>query len=305
MGVSHIFLTLRKILRKLTTSPYIALLRVKEYIKNIIVFAPIFFAAKALELPLVLNTLFVFVAFCMIASSVYILNDMVDIDYDLQHALKKNRPLASGSISKQKASIIGAVLFLAAISLGFFIKKEVGYILLTYFGINILYTVWLKQIALVDIFAISSGFILRLFSGSLATGIVLSDWIILLTVLLSIFLILGKRRQDILLLKHENEISRKSLKHYSEEYINAVMILIASVIIALYIMYSISSDMVRITHDDYFKLTSLWIIVAFMRYFQLIFVMKKSKSPIYLFFEDPFLIVVVLLWILHCFYLIY
>ncbi len=305
MGVSHIFLTLRKILRKLTTSPYIALLRVKEYIKNIIVFAPIFFAAKALDLPLVLNTFFVFVAFCMIASSVYILNDMVDIDYDIQHSLKKNRPLASGSISKQKASIIGAVLFLAAISLGFFIKKEVGYILLTYFGINILYTFWLKQIALVDIFAISSGFILRLFSGSLATGIVLSDWIILLTVLLSIFLILGKRRQDILLLKHENDISRRSLKHYSEEYINAVMLLIASVIIALYIMYSISSDMVRITHDGYFKLTSLWIIAAFMRYFQLVFVMKKSKSPIYLFFDDPFLIVVVLLWILHCFYLIY
>ena len=284
---------------------FLKMIRVKEYVKNIIVFAPLFFSAELLNKSLIIDSVLSFVSFCLIASSVYILNDLADFNSDKQHPQKRFRPISSGKISKKFAVIVMLVFVLASITLSYIVNVKLLFIIAFYFGLNALYSVWLKHISLVDIFVISVGFVLRLLAGSIATGIILTDWIVLLTVLLAVFLVLGKRRQDVLVFNETQQIIRKSIYGYNKQFIDFTMVLIASVIISIYIMYCISSEIVIANYGKYFKLSSLWIIIAFLRYFQLIFVFKKTKSPIYLFFEDTFLIVVVLLWVLTYAFFIY
>jgi 4-hydroxybenzoate polyprenyltransferase len=284
---------------------FFKLIRVKEYVKNIIVFAPLFFSAEMLNKSLIIDALISFVCFCFIASSIYILNDLIDIEYDKQHPKKKNRPIASGKISKTFAIVLMLVLLISSTSISYFVNIELLIVIASYFVLNILYSLWLKHIAIIDIFIISVGFILRLLAGAFATNIILSDWIILLTLLLSVFLILGKRRQDVIIFEETKQLIRKSIQRYNKQFIDNIMVLISSVIISIYIMYSISADIVLTEYGKYFKLSSLWIILAFLRYFQLVFVMNKNKSPIYLFLSDIFLIIVFLLWVLSCLFFIY
>ncbi len=284
---------------------YLELFRIKEWVKNIIVFAPLFFSTRLFDDHLILQTSIAFIAFCLISSAVYILNDISDLRFDRQHPTKKDRPIASGKISKQKAFFIALFLLLSSFALSIVLNWNVVLVLLAYLIINLFYSLWLKNVAIVDVFVISIGFALRLLAGAKATEIVLSDWIILLTLLLSVFLVLGKRRQDLLLIEKHGLTPEKSLSQYSVEYINLVLIMMASVVTAIYVMYSISPELRIRIGNDYFKLTSVWIILAFLRYFQLTMVMKNSKSPIALFFEDFFLMGVVVLWVLSCFFFIY
>ena len=284
---------------------YLELFRIKEWVKNIIVFAPLFFSTRLFDDQLILQTSIAFIAFCLISSAVYILNDISDLSFDRQHPTKKDRPIASGKISKQKALLIALFLLLSSFALGMVLNWNVVLVLLAYLIINLFYSLWLKNVAIVDVFVISFGFVLRLLAGAKATEIVLSDWIILLTFLLSVFLVLGKRRQDLLLIEKHGFTPGKSLSQYSVEYINLVLIMMASVVTAIYVMYSISPELRIRIGNDYFKLTSVWIILAFLRYFQLTMVMKNLKSPISMFFEDMFLMGIVVLWILSCFFFIY
>ncbi|MCD6596106.1 MAG: UbiA prenyltransferase family protein [Bacteroidales bacterium] len=284
---------------------YLELFRVKEWVKNIIVFAPLFFSTRLFDENLVFQTAIAFIAFCMIYSAVYILNDISDLSFDRQHPTKKDRPIASGKISKQKALLVALFLLLSSFALSLILNWNVVLVLLAYLIINLFYSLWLKNVAIVDVFVISLGFALRLLAGAKATEIVLSDWIILLTLLLSVFLVLGKRRQDLLLIEKHGLTPGKSLSQYSVEYINLVLIMMASVVTAIYVMYSISPELRIRIGNDYFKLTSVWIILAFLRYFQLTMVMKNPKSPISLFFEDIFLMGIVVLWMLSCFFFIY
>lgn len=284
---------------------FFVLVRFKEWVKNIIVFAPLFFSTSMFDWNLTVDAALAFIAFCLLSGSVYIINDISDLEYDKQHPIKKNRPQAKGEVGKKPAIVIAIILLLFALLISLFLNQKVSCVLLSYFGLNLLYSFWLKKIALIDIIIISIGFVLRLLAGSFSTGIILSDWILLLTLLLSVFLVLGKRRQDIVLSKSENFILRKSFAGYSEKYIDLSLIIVASVIIVTYLMYSISPEVSARLSNDYFKLTSVWIILAFLRYFQLTYVFGKSESPINIFFNDAFLMIIVTLWMFSCFYFIY
>lgn len=284
---------------------YLELFRTKEWVKNVIVFAPLFFSTLLFDGSRIFEAGIAFIAFCLISSTVYILNDISDIEFDRLHPVKKKRPIASGMMSKQKAILLAMILMFSSCSLSILINIRVFWVLLAYLGLNILYSLWLKKIVIIDVFVISLGFALRLLAGSEATGIILSDWIILLTILLAVFLVLGKRRQDLETIQKEEAPPPRSLDQYSVEYINFVLIMMASVITAIYVMYSISPELRIRIGNDYFKLTSVWIIMAFLRYFQLTLVKKNSKSPVSLFFEDFFLMAVVVLWVLSCFFFIY
>ncbi len=284
---------------------YLELLKTKEWIKNAIVFAPLFFSTLLFDEYHIFQAGIAFIAFCLISSTVYILNDISDIKSDSQHPVKKERPLASGRIKKQKAVFIAFFLMLFSFALGLFLNTHVLLILFSYLILNLLYSFWLKNFAIIDVFVISLGFVLRLLAGSQATGIVLSDWIILLTILLAVFLILGKRRQDLQIIKSKGALPTKSLNQYSIEYINLVLVMMASVVTAIYVMYSISPELRIRIGNDYFKLTSVWVILAFLRYFQITLVKKNFNSPVSLFFDDFFLMIVVVLWVLSCFFFIY
>ena len=187
----------------------IRLMRPHQYVKNLFIFLPLFFALKIADLELLFDTFIAFVAFSISASAIYILNDYQDVEEDRQHPKKKSRPLASGSITKPQAIVVMLGLFVMGIGLMFSFSTSATYILLAFIVMNVAYSFYLKHIPIVDIATIATGFVFRLFVGSTMTGIHLSMWIVIMTFLLALFMALAKRRDDVLIYMDTGKKMRK------------------------------------------------------------------------------------------------
>jgi len=274
----------------------LTLLRPHQYIKNLFIFAPAIFAfdfsANTLE-----QLFYTFILFSMIASSIYVVNDLLDIEEDRQHPTKRFRPLASGTVSTTNAKLIIFSLssFVFFISALFNIK--LFFVLVVYFILNLLYSYKLKHIAIVDIFIISTGFVLRLFAGALVVNIELSMWIIIITFLLAIFLSLAKRRDDVLLSLSGKE-TRKNIDGYNLEFVNSSMVLMAGVVIVSYIQYTVSPEVINRIGTSHLYLSAFFVILGILRYMQITFVEQKSGSPTKIVLKDKFLQITILLWLI-------
>jgi len=273
------------------------LIRPHQYIKNFFIFAPLFFAAKLVDSHLLLSTVIAFVAFSLAASAVYVFNDYIDIEDDRRHPKKKDRPLASGAISKSQAIIIMSVLSLSGLGLMFSISTEATAIALAYIVMNIAYSLHLKHIAILDVTIIAIGFVLRLFIGSVATGISLTSWIVVMSFLLALFLALAKRRDDVLIYLDTGKKMRKVIDGYNLQLVDTAMAIMASITIVAYITYTISSEVVTRVNSEYLYLTSLFVILGIMRYLQIAFVMQESGSPTKIVLKDRFIQLTMLGWV--------
>ena len=224
----------------------------------------------------------------------------MDIQEDKLHPTKRFRPLASGAIDKNFALILSITLASISLLIASFIEPFLAIVLGIYFILNVGYSLKLKHISIVDIFIISTGFVLRLFAGGVATGITLSYWIIIITFLLALFLALAKRRDDVLLSLAGKE-TRKNIDGYNLEFVNSTMTLMAGVIVVSYILYSISPEVVAKLHTHYLYLTTFFVVLGIFRYMQLTFVEEKTGSPTKIVVKDRFLKVTILLWLLSFF----
>lgn len=283
---------------------YIKLARVHQYTKNSFVFAPLFFGFLLFDFESVINSSIAFFAFCLISSSIYVLNDMLDYKSDIIHPKKKYRPIASGKISKSHASIFMIVLFMLGIFLCIATNIKILTPILIYFILNILYCIKLKHIAIVDIFIIATGFVLRIFAGSEAIGVQPSHYIIILTFLLAIFLALAKRRDDVIL-NEKGLKARSSIDGYNKQFLDIAMGLSASLCLVCYILYSIGEYATQRMHSDKLYLTSIFVMLGIFRYMQITFVAEKSGSPSKIVLKDRFLQVVILCWLSSFCILIY
>jgi decaprenyl-phosphate phosphoribosyltransferase len=267
-------------------------------VKNGAIFMPLFFHGKLFDLPLLLNTFWAFLGFSFIASSIYVFNDLRDVEEDKQHPEKKFRPIAAGSISEKNAKFL--ILILASLAGIIFYARftnfEVYFWVLFYFLQNILYTIWLKKIALVDVIIISLGFVIRIFLGSAATDIYLSHWIIIMTFLLALFLAFAKRRDDILLTNSTGVKHRSNIDGYNLEFLNAAIIISSAMVIVAYIMYTTSIEVIQRTGQNIY-LTSFFVVFGIFRYLQVVFVKQKSGNPTKVFLKDTFLQLIMLGWI--------
>lgn len=293
-----------------TIKNYVRLLRPGQYLKNSFIFLPLFFSAKMGHIELLTKNFISFIAFCLIASAVYILNDLRDVEDDKKHPVKRFRPLASGHILPGQAVKVMASLLIAGFSLSVYISSLLNsYLLLLilcfYLLLNILYTVKLKHVAILDVTIIAIGFILRLFTGSITSGVPLSMWIILITFLLALFLALAKRRDDILISQENSQNIRKSIDGYNLEFINAAMVVMASLTVMSYIMYTISPDVVARVRSDRLYLTTGFVVVGLMRYMQVTFVEQTSGAPTKVLGRDRFLQLVILGWIISFIFILY
>lgn len=278
---------------------YLKLLRTHQWIKNFFIFAPIFFSFKFGDIEAITNAFYAFVGFSFIASSIYIINDWKDVELDRQHPSKKNRPLASNTISIKNAFIVCVFLIFIGFSIYLFILKNYTATLLLgfYFILNICYCFKLKQLSIIDVTIVAIGFVIRLFIGSIITGIGLSHWIIILTFLLALLLVIGKRRNDVVIFTETGQELRKSITGYNLEFLNTMVITIVTIIIFSYIMYTISPEVI-IRNGEYMYITSLFVILGLFRYLQAIFVEKKGDSPTKLVLKDRFLQIDILCWII-------
>ncbi len=273
----------------------IYLLRPHHYIKNLFIFAPLLFSFN-FQWASFLNAVEAFILFSLLASSVYVLNDVMDVEEDKKHPVKKNRPIAAGNISKSKALIAFIALAVFSLTASYFVDKALFFVLAIYFFLNVFYSIKLKHFALIDILIIAVGFVLRLYAGSAATDVELSVWIITITFLLALFIALAKRRDDLVLGGDIDNI-RKSIDGYNLEFINVAMTMMGGVVIVSYILYTISDEVISRMNTPYLFLTTLFVIMGIMRYLQITFVEEKSGSPVGIVLTDMFLKVTILLWI--------
>ncbi len=283
----------------------ILLLRPHHYIKNVFIVFPLFFALKINELPLLFNTIIAFVAFSSVASAVYIFNDYQDIESDRLHPHKKNRPLASGTISPRQAFQLMFILLIFGLMLMSYLSFATVAILLAYIVMNIAYSLYLKHIAILDIVTIAVGFVLRLFVGSGVTQIPLSQWIVIMTFLLALFMALAKRRDDVMIFTTTGKKMRKVIDGYNLPFLDTAMSIMASVVIVVYIIYTTSTDIAEKFHSQYLYLTAIFVILGIMRYLQLVFVLQEGGSPTRIMLHDRFMQWTIVGWLLSFVWILY
>jgi decaprenyl-phosphate phosphoribosyltransferase len=281
------------------------LMRTHQYVKNFFIFLPLFFALKITESELLINAFIAFIAFSLTASAIYILNDYHDIEEDRQHPKKKNRPLASGAISRAQATVIMVVLFVASFSLIVPLSLPATVIVGIYVVMNIAYSLYLKHVAIIDVTVIAIGFVLRLFVGAAVTDIELSMWIVIMTFLLALFMALAKRRDDVLIYLNTGKKMRKVIDGYNLQFLDAAMAIMASVVIVAYTIYTTSAEVVERVHSQYLYLTALFVILGIMRYLQITFVQKESGSPTRIVLKDRFVQLTLIGWILSFVWILY
>ena len=286
-------------------SATIQLMRPHQYVKNLFIFLPLFFALKITDTALLLNAFIAFIAFSISASAIYTLNDYHDIEEDRQHPKKKKRPLASGAISKPQAIILMIFLFMMGLSLITFLSVKAATILSAYVILNIAYSFYLKHIAILDITIIAIGFVLRLFVGSAVTDVPLSMWIVVMTFLLALFMALAKRRDDVLIYLNTGKKMRKVIDGYNLQFLDGAMMVMASVVIVAYTIYTTSSEVVARVQSEYLYLTALFVILGILRYLQITFVEQDSGSPTQIVLKDHFMQLTLLGWIASFAWIIY
>ena len=289
----------------MTLSSIIKLMRPHQYIKNLFIFLPLFFALKITNPSLLTNAFIAFIAFSLTASAIYTLNDYHDIEEDRQHAKKKHRPLASGAISKPQAIIIMSVLFVAGFMLMASLSIKAVGILAAYVVMNVAYSFYLKHVAILDVVIIAIGFVLRLFVGSAVTDIPLSMWIVIMTFLLALFMALAKRRDDVLIYLDTGKKMRKVIDGYNLQFLDTAMAIMASVVIVAYTIYTTSPEVVAKVHSEYLYLTALFVILGIMRYLQVAFVLKESGSPTRIVLKDRFMQLTLIGWVLTFAWMLY
>ncbi len=283
------------------------LIRVKQWVKNLFLFIPSFFAGHLFQSAELLSLLIGAFAFSLVASGVYVINDYRDRELDRLHPKKKFRPLASGEVKPGTAWFLMTILISSGLLLAYSITPIFLYLLLTYLALNLGYSFGLKNIPILDLFIVSLGFQLRIYSGGIIADVPITHWLSLMILLLALFLILAKRRDD-LLINGKNKtgpIIRKVSQHYNLLYINSCITLISAVTIVAYIMYTVSPEVTERFQSDYLFLTTIFVIAGIMRYLQIVFVEKNSGSPTNIFIKDKFILSTIAGWIVSFYIIIY
>ena len=218
----------------MSLSDVIKLCRVHQWVKNGFIFLPAFFG-QALNGENGVSLIFGFFCFSFLASAVYIFNDIIDAPDDKLHNEKKDRPIAAGKVSIGTAYGISALLLASSLAGAFMINQLFLIACVVYLIQNLLYSTWLKKFALIDITIISLGFLIRLYSGGVIAEVPISNWMYIMAFLLAMLLALGKRRDDLLILKNEGTEVRKAVRGYSLEFVNIISVMLSAItVVCLY-----------------------------------------------------------------------
>ena len=283
----------------------VSLIRPHHWVKNVFVFAPVFFAFSLFDRSVMARTALAAAAFSLVSSGVYVFNDLADREDDRHHPCKKDRPIAAGRVGVKEAVSISAGFILGGLSLAWFLGYSSLWVLLLYLAMNGLYSYKLKHFPILDVFCVATGFLFRVIIGGTATGIPLSQWIQVMTFLLALFLALAKRRDDLFLELSGNGKARKSLGGYNLEFLNSAIVLCASVLLVAYLMYGLDPVVMAKKGSPYLYSTFLFVLFGVLRYLQLIFVKNDSGSPTRHFYLDPVLRFVLLGWVALFLFLLY
>ena len=288
---------------------YMQLLRPLQWLKSSFVFAPIFFSNNLLKPDYFCPTLIVFVSFCLISSSIYCFNDLKDAEADRNHPKKCHRPIASGKVSVKGGytmMIICLIVAFALLPLAKSVNAFYLYIIIGgYWLMNIAYCMKLKQYAIIDVSIIAIGFVMRVLIGGFVADIWVSQWLVLMTFLLALFLALTKRSDDFSIFEQTGNKPRVSITGYNKEFINEAIAIVSAITMVCYIMYTMSEEVIARMGSQYLYLTSGWVFVGLLRYMQKTIVYCESGSPTKSLVKDHFIQFCILGWLASFFVIIY
>jgi 4-hydroxybenzoate polyprenyltransferase len=260
-------------------------MRPKQWAKNIFLFVPLIFDEKLLQPAPLLRALIAFVLFCLISSVVYLVNDLGDIERDKLHPVKRFRPLPSGQLPPAVAKITVALLSLFCLPLSWLLSPYFAAILLVYLLQNIAYTFWLKNVVILDVMTIAAGYVLRVAAGAIAVDVArFSPWLYLFTILLSLFIALCKRRNELLILEDNANGHRAILQEYNIRFLDEMTGLVTSGAVMAYSLYTFSAPNLPSNHS--MMLTIPFVIYGVFRYLYLVHVKELGGEPEELFLKD-------------------
>jgi decaprenyl-phosphate phosphoribosyltransferase len=284
---------------------YIDLLRIPQYLKNLLIFLPLFFSLQLQETERLLKVSFAFLGFCLLASAVYIFNDLHDLEEDSHHPKKKYRPISAGRVTKRSAIGLMSCLLLLGLTIAYVLALQMFYLCLLYIALNITYSIKLKHIPIVDIMIVAACFVIRIFVGGAVGDVPIYMWIVIMTFLLALLLALGKRRDDVLIFIETNCTTRKSIDGYNLRFIDSSMMIMAAVVIVAYLMYTVSPEIIAKFKTDKLYITSVFVLMGVMRYLQITMLEEDGSSPTEIFLKDIFIQMSVAGWLLSFALLVY
>jgi 4-hydroxybenzoate polyprenyltransferase len=277
--------------RVILLKPLIDQLRPKQWTKCLLIFAAPVFSEKFLEIDMMVMTVTAFFCFAFTASTVYIINDIMDVEKDRLHPEKSKRPIASGALSIRAAISFGILLLVLSLITAYWITPIFAGILLFYLVKNILYCIWLKHVVIIDVMIIAVGFVLRGFSGAVVVDVGVTSWFILCTMLLALFLALGKRRHELRLLNGDKARQRKVLEHYSLQFLDQLISIVTAAAIITYSLYTANTD-----ENAYMMWTIPFVIYGIFRYLYLVNMKQEGGSPERVLLEDKHILLTVILF---------
>lgn len=282
------------------------ILRPHQWVKNTFIFIPLFFGGSLFDMADWTSSLVAFVAFSFAASAIYSINDIVDVEADKKHPKKCKRPIAAGLVSKRQASLLAIILAIAALALPFLLNNwMLSVVIAVYLAMNLCYCIRLKHYAIIDVCIVAMGFVMRIVAGGVATDIVLSRWIVMMTFLLTLFLSFAKRRDDVLIMNETGMAPRKNTSRYNLTFINQAITITGGVMLVCYIMYTVSPEVIERFNSPNLYMTSFFVILGLLRYIQLTVVDERSGEPTRLVLSDRLIQLIIAGWIISFAIIIY
>jgi len=272
-------------------------LRPQQWIKNLFIFAPLIFSRNIFNGPLLVKTIEAFAAFCLISSAHYIFNDLRDLEEDRRHPVKSKRPLASGRL--QKGPAVVALLVIGAAGLALAAAINVPFLLIAagYLVLQTAYSMWLKHVVILDVFVVAAGFLIRVVAGGLAIKVEISSWLLICTILLALFLAMGKRRYELVLLDKDAASHRPILKEYNTYLLDQMISVVTASTLLAYCLYTISAETVAKFGTRNLIFTVPFVLYGIFRYLYLIHQKAEGGTPEALIIRDKPLLLDIFLWI--------
>ena len=288
-------------------SPALALLaslRPRQWVKNLFVFAGVIFSQQMLT-PLAWTALGAFVIFCGLSGAIYLFNDVADAERDRLHPSKRLRPIASGELSRTTAVIFAMLLLAGCLAGAFRIGASFGLVALGYAALLTVYSVWLKHVVILDVLTVAAGFVLRAVAGAVAVDAEISGWLLICTILIALFLALGKRRHEYRSLARDAAAHRPILAEYSESFLDQMISVVTASTVTAYALYTMSPETVAKFHTRLLPLTLPFVLYGIFRYLYLLYRRDLGGNPSDLLATDRALLFDALLWMLATFAIIY
>ncbi|MCX7984050.1 MAG: decaprenyl-phosphate phosphoribosyltransferase [Bacteroidetes bacterium] len=291
-----------------TIKLYLRLIRCEQWAKNVFLLAPLIFSKHLFEAEYVLEALQAFGAFSFASSFVYIINDIIDKEEDALHPIKKNRPIASGAVRPVEALMLAVFIFILAVGFSITLTTTVKIIIGLYMLVNIFYSYYLKSVVLVDVFIIATGFMLRVLAGAYVINVVISHWLVLCTLFLSLFLAISKRRSELVLTSHGKGCEKHArivLQFYTVDFLDQLITIAAAGVAISYALYTVAERTIAVFKTENLIFTTVFVLFGVFRYMYLIRNNNIEDNPTHIILTDRPLLFTIGAWFIVCIIIIY